>query len=264
MNAVSTRRTPSAALNPAPAFRWWRHALFALVALAGPTLLFLHPPFGQDPAYHRFADRRVWGEIPNLFDVASNLPFLFVGVAGLLFFRRHDVGSQRRAWLTFFAGVSLVAFGSSFYHLAPADNTLVWDRLPMVVAFMALFSALLGETFSERLGRAVLLPALLLGAGSVCWWRLFDDLRPYFAVQLLCLLGVTSLLVLFPRADARRGYLLAGLACYAFAVAAEQLDRPIFAGTHQLISGHTLKHLLAAAGCAAVLSMLRARPGARN
>jgi hypothetical protein len=35
------------------------------------------------------------------------------------------------SWTLFFAGVTAVGFGSSYYHLNPNDATLVWDRLPV-------------------------------------------------------------------------------------------------------------------------------------
>ena len=47
-------------------------AATALVALP-PLLVLLHSPFGQDPAYHAFADQRGWYGIRNTLDVLTNL-----------------------------------------------------------------------------------------------------------------------------------------------------------------------------------------------
>lgn len=40
-----------------------------------------------------------------------------------------------------FAGVLLTSAGSTWYHLAPTNDSLVWDRLPMTLGFMGLFAA---------------------------------------------------------------------------------------------------------------------------
>jgi hypothetical protein len=222
-------------------------------------LLLLHPAFGQDPAYHAFADQRVWHGLPHSLDVLTNLPFLLAGLFGLRECRRCSNTPLRLAWLAFFGGVSLVAFGSGFYHLAPDNAALVWDRLPMTFAFTALFAAVLGETVSARLGRRVLLPALLAGVVSVFWWQRHDDLRPYFAVQALALGGVPALLALFPKFGDGRSWLVAGLGCYGLAFAAEQSDAALFAFTCGVVSGHSLKHVFAALACAAVAAMLHRR-----
>jgi hypothetical protein len=83
--------------------------------------------------------------VPNFINVASNLPFLVVGALGLGLLLRHGaVGpngpvlerAERGPLLVLFAGVLLTAFGSSWYHLAPDNDRLVWDGLPMTVAFM--------------------------------------------------------------------------------------------------------------------------------
>jgi len=132
-------------------------------------------PFGQNPDYHDFADRRAFFGIPNFFDVMSNIPFLLVGMAGMSFCFGNRLVSFRPAWLTFFAGVAIVSVGSGYYHWNPTNETLVWDRLPMTIGFMGLFVAVLAEYVSARLGRFLLVPALLMGLSSVFYWHWFDD-----------------------------------------------------------------------------------------
>lgn len=242
-----------------PPSRHRRLAAAFLIALPPLAVLLLLPPLSQDPAYHGFADQRTWHGLPRALDVLTNLPFLLAGLFGLREMLRRTAEPMRAAWLIFFAGVSLVAFGSSWYHLAPANASLVWDRLPMTFAFTALFAAVLGETISARLGRQVFPPALLLGVFSVFWWQHHDDLRPYFAVQALALAGVPALLTLFPKFGDGRSWLVAGLGCYGLAFATEQSDAALFAFTGNSISGHSLKHLFAALACAAVAMMLRQR-----
>src|SRR6266436_6623193 len=119
-----------------------------LASVAG-TAAILLPRLPQDPSYHDFADHRTILGIRNLLNVASNLPFLFIGALGLFVTRKTaNVGREgpftesweRVAAQVLFLGVSLTAFGSAWYHLAPSNATLVWDRLPMTLVFMTLFS----------------------------------------------------------------------------------------------------------------------------
>ena len=211
-------------------------------------------PIAQSTAYHSFADQRAFLGVPNFMDVSSNIAFLLVGVAGIAYLARQTV-TLRAAWLTFFVGVTLVTAGSAYYHANPNNDTLVWDRLPMTIAFMGLLAALLGEYVSERLGKAPLVPAVLLGVLSVIYWHWSDDLRFYAWVQLEPMLIVLVLIALVRPRPTHQYLLLVALALYGLAKVFEIYDREVFAWTGQ-VSGHTIKHLLAAASCLAVLVML--------
>ena len=92
--------------------------------------------------------------MPNFWNVVTNLPFLLVGAFGLARLGRLRRPALRTGVQVFAAGVALVAFGSAYYHLAPSNATLVWDRLPMTVGFMALFSLIVRDRLSESLGPA--------------------------------------------------------------------------------------------------------------
>jgi hypothetical protein len=141
----------------------------------------------------------------------------------------------------------------------PNNDTLVWDRLPMAVGFMGMFAALLGEYASVRLGKSLLVPAVLLGFFSVLYWHWFDDLRLYFWIQLIPLLTVPVAMILFRSRFTHRWFLLVALGFYVFAKISETYDREVFALTQNLFSGHTLKHVLAALSCFSVLAMLKLR-----
>lgn len=238
---------------------YWRELLIAAVALITLLALTWLAPVPQDPAYHRFADVATRWRIPNFANVMSNALFLVFGVMGLAWVRRHRVAGAVTAWTVFFFGVTLVALGSGYYHVSPNSTTLVWDRLPMTIAFMALFVALLSEHIDARLERWGLLPALIIGASSVAWWHFSDDLRFYAWVQFVPLLIIPLVLALFPARFTHRGYLLYGLAAYILAKVAEFYDRDLFAATAQTLSGHSLKHLVAACAALAVYAMLRRR-----
>ncbi|MGO9257302.1 MAG: hypothetical protein ACLQU1_13495 [Bryobacteraceae bacterium] len=123
-------------------------ALFAALAVASAYVLLAVPPVPQDESYHQFADRRtIWG-IPNFWNVISNLAFVAAGLWGIGALRRREVFAcpwERAAYAVFLAGVLLTAFGSAYYHLRPDSNRLVWDRLPMTLAFLSLFSTTIGS-----------------------------------------------------------------------------------------------------------------------
>ncbi|QXP84206.1 ceramidase domain-containing protein [Methylococcus sp. Mc7] len=239
--------------------------LLVLAALAVTGALFV-PAIPQDPAYHRFADGIARFGIPNFWNVVSNLPFLAIGLAGVLEVYRGRpaiLAEFRIAYLIFFAAVALVGVGSAYYHLNPNNATLVWDRLPMTAAFMALFSIVLAEYVSVALGRRLLWPLLAIGVVSVFYWDFSEaqghgDLRLYGLVQFLPMLLIPLILLLFRSRFGGTAYLWAVLGAYAAAKAAELLDEPVFRMLPPL-SGHALKHLLAALGVYIFLAAIRRR-----
>ncbi|MGH7171082.1 MAG: ceramidase domain-containing protein, partial [Gemmataceae bacterium] len=207
-------------------------------------------------------------------NVVSNVPFLLVGVWGLWYalHRRAETGSPFldpvECWpfVLFFAGVGLTALGSAYYHLEPNNDRLMWDRLPMTVAFMSLFAAVLAERIDLRLGIRLLLPLVVLGFGSVLYWHATEqqsrgDLRPYYFVQFYPMLTLPLLLLVLPPRYTRTADLFVALGWYMLAKVCEHPgDRPIYQLGH-VVSGHTLKHLAAGIGAYWVLRMLQQRRG---
>jgi hypothetical protein len=235
--------------------------VFASVALAGAIAAFLLPPVRQPQSYHQFADGRTLAGIPNCLNVVSNAGFLVVGLMGLWFLagRDHFIESRERtAYVVFFLGVCATCFGSSYYHWSPRDATLAWDRLPMTLAFMSLLSAMIAERISVSAGTRLLWPLVAAGAGSVAWWRWTGNLLPYMASQYFSIFLIGWLVLVFPASYTRSGDLLVVTGIYASAKVAEGLDARIYNLT-RCISGHTLKHLIAAAARYWVLRMLRKR-----
>ncbi len=232
---------------------------FAVVCSAG--LLLGLDPIPQKPSYHNFADARTCLGIPNFQNVVSNLPFLLVGIAGLYWLRRWDAALEpdlHPAYLTLFIGLIATAAGSAYYHWAPTATTLFWDRLPIAVAFMGLFAAVVGERIGPVIGRRLLLPLALYGGGSVVYWAWTDDLRPYAIAQFFPLLAIPLLLALFPARFTRGGDMLIAIGFYVLAKVLEEMDHAIFGHLH-VVSGHALKHLAAALGACWVVRMLRRR-----
>lgn len=211
--------------------------------LTGALILF--DPFAQPLAYHDFADQRIILGIPNFFDVTSNLTFLVAGGLGLYWCLSHRPPGAHLAWTTFFLGFVLVSIGSVYYHWAPSNDTLVWDRLTMTVGFAGVYVALLTEYVGAGLEKRLLPPALMAGAASVLYWHWADDLRPYFALQATVFTTAAVILAGFENAFRQRASIASALACYATAIVLEQLDRHVFALTGGAVSGHTLKHVMA-------------------
>lgn len=227
------------------------------------------PRIPQPQWYHSFADQRMLLGIPNFGNVVSNAPFALIGAWGLWFVVRSR-GSRRvfldpkEIWPYLFAflGLLLTAFGSSYYHLAPDNARLVWDRLPMTITFMSIVGAVIAERINIRLG-IWLLPFLLgTGLASVLQWywsesRGVGDLRFYAAVQaysaVVLLLGM-----FFPRRYTRTSDFGLVIGFYFLAKAFEIFDKPVYAALG-IVSGHTLKHLAAAAAGYCILRMLQKR-----
>ncbi|MDD9907420.1 MAG: ceramidase domain-containing protein [Rhodospirillaceae bacterium] len=245
--------------------------LLALFAAAVIGMAFV-PPFPQDPHYHHFADMRpLWG-IPNFGDVVSNAAFLVVGLLGLatiLGTRRQAIfteGPDAVPYIVFFLGVALVGVGSGYYHLEPTSASLVWDRLPMTIAFMGLFSAIVADRIDRNSMRWLLPILVLAGAASVFYWHWSEtqgagDLRWYAMVQFFPMLLLPFILILFPRAHyTRTGPLLAVFLTYGAALVLDRFDGPAHILLSHTASGHTLKHLVAAVAVYLALRMVKGRP----
>lgn len=200
--------------------------------IVGAFLIF-GPTITQPESYHAFADaRRLFG-VPNFWNVISNVPFALIGAMGLS--RLHGITNR-----FLFAGLLLTAFGSAFYHLAPDDARLVWDRLPMTLVFMSLLAGLIAQGRDGRWDLWILSFLLVCGMASVLWWNVTGELRPYAVVQF-----GPGLVILpaFWRSTGSR-YLGGAFGCYVLAKFAEFSDAAIY--LVMPLSGHTLKHVLAA------------------
>lgn len=236
--------------------------LFVLMVVGGVSVFLFTKPFPQDPDYHNFADdRELFLHIKNTWNVLTNIPFFIVGLQGLLFLQSPE-GQPRRsgpisqpwhAWcgIIFFGGAIVTAFGSAYYHWEPCNETLVWDRLPMTLAFMGIVAGLIGERVWDPLGKLLLFPLVTLGFVSVLYWHITEmmghgDLRLYLYVVQYGSIAVVPLicLTMFPPRYTGTSRLLLSLCLYLLAKVCESLDKEIYALLH--FSGHSIKHLLAA------------------
>jgi len=234
----------------------------------------LLPRIPQPQSYHDFADQRSLLGIPNFGDVASNLLFAVSGVWGLSFLfgqrgtEKFIDPCERWAYVFVFLGLLLTAFGSAYYHLTPGNARLVWDRLPMTLAFMGLVSAMISERVSVPAGFYLLPVLLLIGVGSVVLWSYSEvrgagDLRFYAAVQVYAVLILPVLLLLPPRYTRSWDFVVV-FCFYVMAKIFETADRGIFSLDRHTVSGHTLKHLAAGAAGFWILRMLQRREPHRS
>jgi len=109
---------------------------FFTVLIAAAMLVY--GPIHQPLHYHEFAHTStLWG-IPNAADVLSNIGFALVGSWDLaIWWKQRDRPQMTTAWQgygLFMGALILTAIGSSFYHWAPDNARLVWDRLPIALA----------------------------------------------------------------------------------------------------------------------------------
>ncbi len=247
--------------------------LIGIALLCGIGTFVFVEPVPQWPEYHRFADDRAMLGIPNALNVLSNLPFLIVGLWGMgilvTAMGRHGTEARLFLYSVFFAGFALVAVGSAAYHLSPSNETLVWDRLPMTVAFMAFLSAVISEMIGPKTAIRLLPAFLIIGAFSVFYWDYTEqmgrgDLRFYGLVQYLPILLIALILWLYERPDHFLKYMVWAAAFYGVAKLFEALDLAVFQSLI-VISGHTLKHLFASAtGLALILMLIHRRDTLRG
>ncbi|MHA4810930.1 ceramidase domain-containing protein [Flavitalea flava] len=226
----------------------------ALLTLIAIVVVFRHSTYPQASSYHDLAGKRIILGIRNGWNVLSNLPFVLVGIFGLGLLRKAN-GSPgiKTVYAILFTGIFLVGWGSAYYHYTPGNNTLIFDRIPMTVVFMALLSATIAEHIHEKAGVLIVWPLIALGLVSALYWYYTEsigkgDLRLYGLVQYYPMVFLPLILLLFPAPVYNRGLwqLPGAIICYAVAKIFEHYDKEIYSLTG-FVSGHTLKHLAAAA-----------------
>lgn len=235
----------------------WREWFLGALTVGGIVAAFCFSPIPQDPAYHEFADRRTLSGIPNFWNVFSSLSLVLAGAFGLSKVSKLQPSSPRPAYVVFCIGVVFVGFGSAYYHYSPSTQALVWDRIPMTIAFMALFSMVMGDSISEQFGNRMLWPLLLAGVASVGYWYWSElqgqgDLRAYGVIQFLPMLLMPLMLVIGTVKRLSTPWLWGALGSYALAKVVEHFDKAVYDITG-IVSGHSIKHVL---GTLAILSAL--------
>ncbi len=250
--------------------KYWKNRMLLLFFIGTVFTVYSLDEIPEKPEWFLYADHRLLMGIANFGDVVSNILFMIFGALGIKFILSLEVKNstfeftwERAAPATFFLGVFLTGLGSGWYHLDPTSTRLVWDRLPMTIAFMGIICMLTSDHIHPRGGFKILAPLIILGMGSVIWWYWTEingqgDLRPYALVQFFPMLGIPFVLLIYRgRYTHSEGY-WGILICYAIAKIFELYDHEVFQ-TLACISGHSIKHMVAAIGAWYVLQMLKKR-----
>jgi hypothetical protein len=229
--------------------------VLALLAVA------LFGPHVALPArYHAFADQRSAFGIPCVMDVLSNLPFALAGVAGLWQLARTPANAllpaQRTLAALFFAGLLLTTVGSSWYHWQPDDAGLAVDRAGMSLAFAGLLGLAVADRISDRAGQALAGFTLLLAPLAVTTPLLNGNTLPWVVLQFGGLVLLAALALRQPRPAALGFSIGAVIVLYAVAKVLEQSDHAVFELTRGGVSGHSLKHVVAALAVVPLLQAL--------
>jgi len=242
--------------------RWGIICGVCIVAFVVTALL---APIPQPQSYHYFADQRTIFGIAHGLDVLSNLAFLVSGLLGLLFvakFGRTLDSCTRWDFSTLFFGLVLTSLGSAYYHFAPDNQRLVFDRLPMIIAMAGCGGALLTDRFGGRSAWAIA-PLIAAGLWTVYEWNASEasghgDLRWYALYEGLIILTGALLLSMFPSRNRATPVFVIAVAGNVLAKLFELLDKPIYA-LGGIASGHTLKHLCAGLSFLPLVFLMRKR-----
>ncbi|MFN5133152.1 MAG: ceramidase domain-containing protein [Candidatus Fonsibacter sp.] len=221
--------------------------------LAGLIILLLLaiflPAIAQNQNYHNFADQRTFFGIKNVSNTLSNLAFVIVGLWGLINFYKNKYVKISNAFSVllnlFFITIILTGLGSSYYHLSPNDFTLVFDRLALSLVFAVVLAMLASIRISERSGFHTLAELIILAPLSVLLWNYNGNLTPYAVLQFGGII-IIVLTLLLTNAQKQSPCFASLIILYGFAKLAEFYDVEIFKLSQNLISGHTLKHLIGA------------------
>jgi hypothetical protein len=237
-----------------------------LAAVLGLLALALFGPSITQPAHqHAFADQRMWQGIPFAMDVLSNLSFAWWGLAGALglfsLLKRSKPNTEHALAGLFFAGLVFTAAASSWYHLQPDDAGLGVDRLGMVIAFAGLLGLAVAGRISHRAGAVTATTVLLLGPISVWFWLASGNVLPWLVVQF----GGMALILWMALTKPEQGALAvrwgAVIGVYVVAKLLEMADHQVYELTSHVVSGHTLKHLVASFAAWPVLTAVQSALG---
>lgn len=257
--------------KPFSAIHFAKTGIIVFIAAAASALTFSLPPIPQPQAYLNFADTRTWLGIPNFGDVVSNIAFVVVGVLGLRRLSIYWKDTNRFAdpkeaipFLIAFTGLILVGPGSAYFHWAPSNESLVWDRLPISLVIMAFLSTIIAERIHLKTGLFLLPILLLAGIISVVYWGVTEsagrgDLRPYILTLFLPILVIPVLLLLFPPRYTGVPIIVEILIGYGVARVFEHYDHWVFEMTNGAISGHSAKHLVMAWAAWGYVRYMRSR-----
>ncbi|KAF5467986.1 hypothetical protein F2P56_012184 [Juglans regia] len=223
--------------------RIWGGALLCLLCLMLAT-----PKIPRSPKNHIFADMRNFLGVPNTLNVITNFPFLVVGVLGFVLslqgnFFNISLPGEVWGWALFYAGIAGVAFGSAYYHMKPDDSRVMWDTLPMMIAYSSVYSSFIVERVGLRIGLSSQCTLLLVAFLSAAYGRAYNDLRLCMAFQLIPSIAIPGMTYVFRSQYTHARYWLFAAGAHVLAKFEGVADKKIYYVNRYLISGHSLEHL---------------------
>lgn len=222
-------------------------------------------PLPQDPSYHLLADTRMFLGLPRAGDVLTNLAILAAGLCGLALRPRMTVAPEERAAVNvLIAATLLTALGSTYYHWAPANATLVWDRLPLAIILISVLVLVMADRLHPLFARHGVWPLTALAVASVIWWGVSEameggDLLLYLIVRVGAGIAIALLLILRAPRHTGTKWMVMAVLCEVVMATLERLDQEIFQLTGGLVSGHSLKHVMVGVALGFVFCWLRVR-----
>ncbi|KAI9118423.1 hypothetical protein K1719_010755 [Acacia pycnantha] len=236
--------------------RWKRTRIWAGMVFGCIVFLFFTPKIPRSPYHHHFLDMRNLLGVPSTLNVITNFPFLVVGVLGLVFTLEggvFNISSQGEAfaWALYYAGIVGIAFGSAYYHLKPDNSRVLWDTLPMMVAYAFLFSCLVIERIGQRIGLCCLFTLLFASFLSVAYERIYSDIRFCVIFQLILPFAIPGVAFMYPSRYTHSTYWFWSTGIYLLAKFEAVADKKIYYVNSYIISGHSLEHL-----CLALIPIL--------
>jgi thiamine transporter ThiT len=208
---------------------------------------------------HPFIDARVLWGIPNALDVLSNLAFIPMGLWGLWSLHRApDVQrATRQSASVFFIGLLLTCLSSSAYHWAPSVWGLALDRAGMAVAFAGVLGLAVAERVSLRAAPWVWGSVGVAGLLAILLNYTTGAIAPWAIVQFGGMAVVLWAAVQPKQAGALGVRWSVLIAIYVVAKLFELGDESVFKATGDLMSGHSLKHIVASLAALPVINALR-------
>ncbi len=222
--------------------------IIAILAFAIPAAFSIHHPL--NPQYLFFADSRNLGFLTNALNVLTNLPFFFVGVWGI--YELALLKKKNLLQIFLILSIFFTGFGSTYFHLNPSIETLIWDRLPMAVGFLMFLELVFIDYKKLVLLNSTTIILAALGILTVLYWGYTESTGrgnqiPYYIVQYGSLFTLVLLLLYNKPNRTRIEYGLI-LGFYILAKITESKDYEIYR-LGEIISGHSIKHLLAGFSC---------------
>jgi len=136
----------------------------------------------------------------------------------------------------------------------------VWDRLPIAVACAGLLAGVRAQLVPQVNVKLEINALALFAMASVAWWHVgkqsgSSDLRAYLLLQIAPLILIPLWQAAYGASRADRLWFGFALTLYVLAKIAEMNDHEMHA-TLGLITGHTIKHLLASAAAWVLVARL--------